>query len=169
MRQDSSNSYSTSTNIRFGAKEFPELWWNVNAIEIPTISMDVAKFNTRPGAMSGIAPDTCTFSELSVELTLDKNWKTYDELYNFFLEGLNVENAKFSHDKKFELWCEFVDGQGNIKKKFWFHSCRLMDFGGIVATPNDAEDSHQVITITFAILYYDHGDQIEKIIDLPRP
>ena len=156
MIQEASNSYSTGTNVRFGAKDIPGVWWNVNALEMPTISMDVPKFNTRAGAAAGIAPDTATYSDFSVEIILDKKWKVYNEVYEYFLEGLNVENAKFSHFKKFELWVEFVDGQGRVHKKFWLHSARLLDFGGLQVVPNDPDDTLQTLTLSFSILYFSH-------------
>ena len=152
--QASNNSYSTSTSVRFGAKELPDTWWNVMSFEMPTISLDTPKFNSRPGATSAIAADTCTYTDFGVELILDKDWKIYDELYQYFLEGLNVENAKFSHQKKFELWIAFYDGKGKEVKKFWIHSARLLEFGGILATPNDAEDTQQTLALSFSILYF---------------
>jgi len=165
MRQSSNNSFSTSTNIRFGAVELPELWWNVHSVEIPTISMDTPRANSRAGATATMAADTCNFTELSIELSIDKDWKVYKEVYDYFLEGLNVENAKFSHFKKFELWLEFVNGKGETQQKFWFHSCRLMDFGGIVVAPNDAEDSTQTLTMTFSVLYYDHDQHSAEVLE----
>ena len=157
MRQSSNNSFSTSTNIRFGSYGLPGLWWNVTGVEIPTISMDIPKHNSRPGAMSGIGADTCAYSDLGVDLVIDKEWKSYREVYNFFLEGLNVENGKFTTAKVFDLWIEFVDGQGEVQQRFDFHQCRLQEFGGIVATPNDAEDNLQIMSLSFAILYFTHG------------
>jgi len=165
MRQSSNNAIATTTNIRFGSLEFPELWWNVNAIEIPTISLDTPRHNTRAGASSTMAADTCTYTDLNLEIILDKEWKTYDEIYDFFLEGLNVETAKFSHYKKFELWVEFVDGQGQVRKKFLFHSCRLQELGGIIAAPNDDEDTPQVLSLGFSILYYTH-DKLNPFLNM---
>jgi len=159
MQQSSNNSHATSTNIRFGALELPDLWWNVHSIEIPTISMDVPRGNSRSGASATMAADVCNFTDLTVELSIDKDWKVYKDVYQYFLEGLNVENAKFSHFKKFELWVEFVDGKGKSQQKFWFHSCRLMDFGGIVVSPNDPEDVTQTLTLTFSVMYYDHDQR----------
>jgi len=157
MRQPSNNSFSTSTNIRFGSNQMPSLWWNATTVEIPSISLDISKMNSRPGAMSGIGADTCAYSDLGVDLVIDKEWNTYREIYNFFLEGLNVENAKFSTAKVFDLWIEFVDGKGDVVQRFDFHQCRLQEFSGVVATPNDAEDTLQTLTLSFAILYYTHS------------
>lgn len=168
MRQSSNNSFSTSTNIRFGAKEFPHLWWNVHSVEIPSISMDTPRANGRAGAMATMASDTCVFTDLVVELSIDKDWKTYKEVYRYFLEGLNLEKGTFSHFKKFETWVEFVDGKGETQEKFWFHSCRLMDFGGITVTPNDADDTLQTLTMTFSIMYYSHEENTGNLEDRPR-
>jgi len=159
MNQQSNNSFSTSTNIRFGSSELKNTWWNVHSVEIPSISMDTPRANSRAGATANMAADTCNFSELNIVLSIDKDWKIYREIYDFFLDGLNVKNAKFSHYKTFDLWVEFVDGQGTPQQKFWFYNCRLMDFGGILVTPNDAEDTHQTMNLSFSVLYYDHQEQ----------
>ena len=156
MRESSNNSLATSTNIRFGSTTFPDLWWNVTQVEIPTISMDIVKQNTRPGAQSGIAADTCIYTDLNVELNIDSKWETYKEVYDYFLSGLNVETAKFA-SKSFEMWVEFVDGKGNTQQKFWFHGCRLQEFGGAIATPNDTEETNQTLSLSFSILYFTHG------------
>jgi len=165
MQQSSNNSHATSTNIRFGSLDLPDLWWNVHAIEIPTITMDIPKNNSRAGTSATQAPDTCNFTDLTLELSIDKDWKVYKEVYQYFLEGINVENAKFSHFKKFELWVEFVDGKGETQQKFWFHSCRLQDFGGIVVSPNDPEDVTQTLSMTFSVMYYDHDNHASATIE----
>ena len=151
------NSFTTNTNIRFGARELPDVWWNAQQITIPSINMSTIKQNSRAGAMATAAADTCDFSELNVAVILDKEWKVYDAVYDYFLEGLNVETGTFSNKKKFELWAEFVDGKGVTKKRFWFHSCRLESFEGIVIDTT-AEDENQVLNISFSCMYYSHED-----------
>ena len=152
--QQSHNSYTTSTNVRFGAMELPDLWWNVLDFEMPTISIDTSKFNTRAGAAAGINADTCSYTDFSVEVIIDKKWETYKQLFNYFLSGLNVETAKFSHYKHFDLWIAFYDGKGNETMKFWINSARVTEFGGVVATPNDDGEKLQTVNISFSILYF---------------
>jgi len=148
------NSYSTVTNIRFGSNELKDVWFNVNNMILPTISLTPPELNTRAGANVAIAADTAIYTDLSFEIIIDKDWEVFDYVYSYFLQGLNVESGKFSHSKKFELWAEIVDGEGKVKKKFNFHSCRLLEFTGFEMAPNSAEDEHHTMTITFNVMYY---------------
>jgi len=149
-----SNSFSPVSSIRFGAIELKDVWFNVNNIVFPTISLDAPEMNSRAGANITIAPDTTIYTDLTVELIIDKDWEVFDYIYSYFLQGINVENGKFSHYKKFELWAEILDGEGKIKKKFNFHSCRLTEFTGLIAAPNTSEDDLQVLSISFNVMYY---------------
>jgi len=147
------NSFQTVTSVKFGSKDLENLWWNVQNISLPTISLSPPQSNSRAGALVNMAADTCVYGELSVTVILDKEWKIFDELYNYFLEGLNVDNGKYA-SKKFELWAEFTNSDNEVIKKFWFHSCRLTDFGGIVIDTTSQDDDLQFLTLTFQILYY---------------
>ena len=148
------NSYSTKTNIRFGSNDFKDVWFNVNSMILPTISFDPPQMNVRSGANVALAPDTAVYTDLSIEVIIDKNWEVFDYIYSYFLQGLNVENGKFSHYKKFELWLEFLTGEGKVTKKFNFHSCRLTEFTGLEALPNSGEDELQVMSLTFNVEFY---------------
>jgi len=161
------NSFSPVTSVRFGAVELKDIWFNVNSMVLPTISLDPPQMNTRAGANVAIAADTAVYTDLSVEIIIDKNWEVFDYVYSYFLQGLNVENGQFSHYKNFELWAEVVDGEGNRMKKFNFHSCRLMEFTGFEMNPNDPEDAHQTMSLTFNITYYT-VDGLEHLYDDPK-
>jgi hypothetical protein len=109
------------------------------------------------------------YGELSVSFILDKEWKVYDSIYNYFLEGLNVENGKFTVQKTFDLWCEFVDGSGKVQKTFWFKSCRLTDFQGIQVSATTDDDEQQVMDVSFSVLYYSHSDSdYSSISSIPK-
>lgn len=151
------NSFSTVTNIRFGAVDLKDNWFNVTNMIFPTISLNPPEMNTRSGANITLAPDTCIYTDLTVDVIIDKDWKVFDDVYNYFLEGLNVESGTFSHYKKFELWAEMVDGEGNTVKKFNFHNCRLSEFTGFQALPNNGEDENQIMSLTFSVMYYTIG------------
>ncbi len=152
--QNSNNSFSTTSNVRFGAIDLKDTWWNVQSFELPTITLDVPKNNSRAGALVSSGTDTVNYSDFSITIILDKNWTVFDELYKYFVEGVNVESGTFTQQKKFELWIEYTNTNYEIKRKFFLHSCRLMDFGGIQYTSTDSEDSLQYLTVTFSILYY---------------
>jgi hypothetical protein len=152
--QQVANSYSTVTNIRFGSSTLKDFWWNVTAVQLPTISLSIPEINTRSGTMINLAADTVVYSELQVSLLVDKDWIAYDMIYSYFLEGLNVETGTFSHYKKFDLWMEIVDGEGKVQKKFWFYNCRVSDISGLIASPEDAEDTLQTLDVTFNVMYF---------------
>jgi len=152
--QQSANSFSTITNIRFGSNTVKDLWWNVKAVTLPTIALTPPEINTRAGSNVSLASDTATFTDLSIEVILDKGWETFDMIFSYFLEGLNVETGKFSHFKKFELWLEFVDGEGNVAKKFNFHSCSLLEITLPTIDTTDAEDTLLTLDLTFNVMYY---------------
>jgi len=158
------NSFSTVSNIRFGAVDLKDVWFNVNSMILPTISLAPPEMNTRAGANIHIAPDTAIYTDLSLEIILDKNWEVFDYVYSYFLQGLNVETGKFSHYKSFELWVEIVDGDGNPVKKFNFHSCRLSEFTGFETLPNSPEDEHQTMSLVFNVMYYS-VDGLEHLYD----
>ena len=152
------NSFTTVSNIRFGSAEMMKIWWNVQEINLPSMTFQGPNIGGRAGAQINLASDSVDYGELTLSVILDKDWKVYDEIYDYFLEGLNVETGKFSHYKKFELWVEFVDGKGQVKRRFWFHDCRLSSFDGLLVTTKEDEDSNQVMSLTFDYLYYTHID-----------
>jgi len=165
MIQKSNNSFSTVTSIRFGAKELSDFWWNCSDFVMPTVSMSPPEYNTRSGAMIKSAPDTVTYSEIVVSLLMDKDWKAFDMIWSYFLEGLDVTTGKFSHYKKFDLWVEFLDGAGKIIKKFWFYDCMISDISGILVTPSDDQDSIQNFDVTFSCLYFDFDRSTMEYLD----
>ena len=152
--QVSANSFSTVTNIRFGSTTLKDFWWNATSVVLPTISMSPPEFNSRSGANINLAADTAVYTDLMVSLVVDKDWLAYDMIYSYFLEGLNVDTGKFSHFKSFDLWMDILDGEGNPKKKFWFYGCRLTDMSGLIASPDDGEDTIQTLDVTFNVMYY---------------
>lgn len=154
MIQKSSNSLSTVTNIRFGSLEMTDLWWNVNNIVIPSISLSPPEMSVRAGTAAIGAPDTVDYSELSVDLIVDKEWIAFDNAYEYFLNGLDVESGKFSHYKKFDLWAEIVDEMGNTIKKFWFYNCRLTEISGLIVSPTSSEDEIQTFSLSFKVTYF---------------
>jgi hypothetical protein len=152
--QSSNNSFSTISNITFGAEELKDTWWNVSNIDLPTISLSSPEMSNRAGSPYKGASDTCSYSDLTVTFIMDKDWKTFDEVYNFFLEGLDVETGKFTHYKKYDLWANMMNSDGEVVKKFWFYNCRLTDITGLSISPIDFDDTIITFSATFNILYF---------------
>lgn len=151
------NSFSTSSNIRFGSKALENMWWNAQTFSLPSISLEPPRHNTRAGAMVNLASDTVTFGDLSIEVILDKEWKVYDAIYQHFVQGLNVEHADFEKEDSFDIWLDFYNGAGEAVKRFWFYKCRITEFGGIDVSTTDPEDEHNTFNISFVFDYMDNA------------
>ena len=152
--QNSNNSFSTISNITFGAEELKDTWWNVSNIDLPTITLSSPELSNRAGSAYKAAADTCSYTDLTVTFIMDKDWKTFDEVYNYFLDGLNVETGKFSHYKTFDLWTNMMNSDGEVVKKFWFYGCRLSDISGLSVSPVDFDDTVITFSATFQVLYF---------------
>ena len=156
------NSFTTSTNIQFGSTALENTWWNCQTFEIPTISFEGPQLNTRSGALIKMASDTVTYDDLSIDLILDKEFKTYDEIYAHFLKRLNVETGQFLKYDQFDLWFQLFDGAGKIIKKFWFYNCRLTSFGGASYNTTTDEDENPTLTMTFTYDYFEYDNTFFK-------
>ncbi len=162
MSQLSSGSFSTITNIQFGSLQMKDLWFNAQSTQLPDISFAPPKVNTRSGALINLAPDTVEYNDLVVGVILDKGWKTYEAIYSYFVQRLNVTTGQFVKDSTFDLWVDFYDGTGKRVKKFWFYRCRLTSFGDMDINVVDAEDTLNEIQLTFSYDYMDFSNYFYK-------
>jgi hypothetical protein len=159
---DYNNSFSTSTNITFGAKELPDVFFNAQSFSLPALSFSPPNVGGRAGAVVKLPSDTVTYDELSISVILDKDWNVYTELYTYFVKHLNVEETTFS-DGKFDIWLEIRDGKGIVKRKFWFYDARVMTIDGIDFDSTDDTDTPIVINITFTFNYMDFDNTFRKL------
>ena len=149
----SSTSFSTVSNVQFGSIELPNVWVNSQTFSLPTITLSPPKMNTRSGAMVALASDTVEYEDLTVDIILDKEWKVWNDLYQYFLNGLNVEEGTFLKENVFDTWIEFFDGNGKSVKKFMFYKCRLVSFGDINLSTMDSEDELNNLSLSFVFDY----------------
>ena len=156
------NSYSTNTNITFGSNALGELWFQAQSISIPGISQAIPKIGGRSGAQIGVSADSVTFTDLTIDMQIDNNWESYDLIYSFFLKGLNVEEGTFSNNQVFDLWVDIHLGAGDVKKKFWFYNCRLLDVGEIQLDVSDSDDTINEVSLTFQFDYFDYDNSFMK-------
>ncbi len=156
------NSFNTQSNIQFGSATLPKVWVNSQTFQLPGINLSPPQVNTRAGAMVGLAADTVDYDDLSIDVILDKEWNVWNNLYLYFLEGLNVEQATFDKAKSFDLWIEFFNGDGKSMKKINFYRCRLLSFGNIQATTTDSEDPLNTLTLTFMFDYMEDMENTFK-------
>jgi len=149
------NSFSTSTNIQFGSRDLDDFWMQAQSCLIPSISMSPPEVGGRAGARISLPADSVTYSDLVIDVPIDREWKTYDLIYQYFLDGLNVEKGTFA-SKKFDMWLDIRTGKGAEIKKFWFYNCRLIDISELSVSTTDAEDSINEVTLVFKFDYMDY-------------
>ncbi len=147
------NSYSTTSNIQFGMTTLEGIDLNAQTFSLPEISMSPPAINTRSGANIHLAADTVDYSEISIEVILDKEWKMYTLLYNHFVKRLNVENAQFVKEGTFDMWLNVYNGEGIVVKTFWFYRCRLVSFGGMDFDIMTTDDDLNTMSLSFVFDY----------------
>jgi hypothetical protein len=154
------NSFSTNTNIEFGAKELGDFWMNAVQCSIPGISFSPPEIDGRAGRMLTLAADNVVFSDLVITVLLDREWKVYDTLFSTFIDMLNIEEGTFKQ-KKFDMWLQIKDGTGKDIKKFDFYGAKLIDIGEFDMDVRDGEDTQIEVILTFRFDYMDF-DSIQK-------
>ena len=156
------NSLTTQTNFQFGSSELDNIWWNATTFEIPGLTLAPPKINGRAGATINVAADVAEYEDISISLLLDKEWKVYDELYQYFINRLNVETGQFLKDGRFDLWLEVFDGEGKSVRKFWFYNCRVTLFGELSLDTQDSEDGNHILSMVFLYDYFDYDSKLAK-------
>lgn len=146
------NSYSTNTNVQFGSVEMENVWFNAQSCSIPGIQFSPPKIGGRGGVQINLPADTCTYTDLIIDMPIDKEWKIYDDIYTYFLETMNVDKGTFSA-KSFDMWLDIKTGKGKQVKKFWFYGCRLNDISEIQVDVSDAEDTTLEVSLSFQFDY----------------
>jgi len=154
------NSFSTNTNIEFGAKELGDFWMNAVQCSIPGISFSPPEIDGRSGRMLTLAADNVVFSDLVITVLLDREWEIYDTLFTTFIEMLNIEEGTFKQ-KEFDMWLQIKDGTGKDIKKFDFYGAKLIDIGEFDMDVRDGEDTQIEVILTFRFNYMDF-DSIQK-------
>jgi hypothetical protein len=154
------NSFSTNTNIEFGAKELGDFWMNAVQCSIPGISFSPPEIDGRTGRMLTLAADNVVFSDLVITVLLDREWEVYDTLFSTFIDMLNIEEGTFKQ-KEFDMWLQIKDGTGKDIKKFDFYGAKLIDIGEFDMDVRDGEDTQIEVILTFRFDYMDF-DSIQK-------
>lgn len=155
------NSFSANTNIQFGSKELEGVWFNAQSMIIPSMSFSPPKVGGRQGVQINLGSDTVTYTELVFDIIIDREWKVYDEIYQFFIETINIEKGIY-RPKQFDMWTDIRNGKGEVVKKFWFYNCRLSDISEINVSIVDPSDELNVMTLTLAFDYMDYDNSFRK-------
>jgi hypothetical protein len=162
------NSYTTKTNIQFGSAALKDTWWAAQSFTLPAITMAPPRVNSRSGAMINLAPDTTEYGELMIDAIIDKEWKVYKSLYEFFVDRLNVESGQFIKFGQIDIWVETYNGEGKKTSRFDFYNCRLTNFGEVDFNTTNADDEHNYLTLGFTFDYFDFNNtfRIKQSTDL---
>ena len=152
------NSLATSTSIRWGSNKLQNTLYLAQSINIPGLSFNNPTIGSRGGALARLSSDTVEFSTLNLDIIIDKDWKVYDEIFNTFLETINIKENKFSNNITFDIWVEIYDELSKkTRQKFWFRNCRLQSIGDIEMDIRDSEDTNISCLLTLEFDYMERN------------
>jgi len=148
------NSLSTSTDLRWGSNVLKNVFYLAQSFNIPGLSFSNPQLGSRGGVREILGGDTVEFSTLNLDIMIDREWNVYDEVFNNFIESINVKKGKFSNKKSFDVWLEVYDSLNKKSiKKFWFRDCRVQSIGDIEMDIRDGEDSSITVLISLEFNY----------------
>lgn len=143
------NSLSTSTNLKWGSSVLDNTFYLAQSFNIPGLSFSNPQMGSRGGARGRLAADSVEFSILNLDIIIDREWKVYDELFENFLETININTGNFSNNKVFDVWVEIYDNLDKKPiKKFWFRNCRVQSIGDIEMDVRDEDDSNISVLVS---------------------
>lgn len=149
------NAFSTGTNIEFGSNDLGDFWLQAQSCAVPGITLSHPEVGGRSGTQIKLQGDSVTYTELIIDVPMDKEWKVYDIIHDKFLAGLNVEKGTFS-PQQFDMWLDIKTGKGSHVRKFWFYNCRISDIGEMVLNVTDDGDAINALTLTFVFDYMNY-------------
>lgn len=155
------NSFSTQTNIQFGSTEIKDMWFYAQSCGIPGMQFAPSKISGRGGVQLNMPGDTMTYTDLTIDMQIDKDWTNYNAIYKYFLECINVDKGTFA-SKKFDMWMDIYNTKGKKIKQFWFYGCLLNDISEIPVDVSDQEDSIMEVSLTFQFDYMDMDNSFFK-------
>lgn len=146
------NSYATSTSVQWGSDFLPNIWQNSQSFIIPDISLSHPEIGGRFGARIKAQSDAVTYSPLIIDILLDRDFELYTEIYNNFIEHLNVESGKFA-PAPFDMWMSIMGHDGKEIARFEYKSCRVEDISEI-SLDTLSDDELLVVTLTIPFDYF---------------
>lgn len=156
-----SNSFSTQTNIQFGSTDLKDVWFYAQSCGIPGIQFAPMKVGGRGGVQLNMAPDTATYTDLTIDMPIEKDWSNYNAIYQHFLESINVDKGTFA-SRKFDMWLDIYNTKGKKIKQFWFYGCLLNDISEIQVDVSDNDDTIMEVSLTFQFDYMDMDNSFFK-------
>jgi len=136
------NSFSTSTNLRWGSNILKDTLYLAQSFNIPGLSFNNPQIGGRGGARGRLGGDTVEFSTLNLDVIIDNEWKVYDEIFENFMKSINTTKATFSNNISFDIWTEIYDIENDkVLRKFWFRNCRVQSIGDVEMDMRDGDDS----------------------------
>lgn len=148
------NSLSTSTNLRWGSDKLKNNFYLAQSFNIPGLSFSNPVLGSRGGATPRLSADTVEFSTLNLDIIIDREWQVYDEIWQNFIETINLQEGRFSNNKTFDTWVEiFDDINSKTIKKFWFRNCRVQSIGDVEMDIRDGEDSSMSMLLSLEFDY----------------
>ena len=102
---------------------------------IPSVAFAHPSLMNRSGVALHLGADAVDFNDLSLDITLDSNFKTYFELLDLTFKEVDWNSDTFAMPT-FNLWVQVLNQNKELLFRVDFVNCRVASLGEIALDPN---------------------------------
>ena len=102
---------------------------------IPSIAFAHPSLQTRSGVVLHSGADAIDFNDLSLDVMLDSNFKTYFELLDISFSEVDWEHDTFA-TPEFDLWVQVLNPNKELLFRVDFKNCRIASLGELNLDPS---------------------------------
>lgn len=106
----------------------------IKTFNIPSIAFSHLELNNRSGTALHLGADTIDFNDLSLDIMLDSDFKTYFELLDLAFTEVDWETGNFAMPA-FDLWVQVLNANGEVLFRIDFKNCRISSVGEVSLDP----------------------------------
>lgn len=142
--------YSQKTNFQCGTIAMDLLPFYVTTLQIPGITTNIQEMSGRSGAPVNFTPSNMTFSNLSLEVLLDEDYKVYQDIIKNI--KIDVETGTFE-PAYFDFWTSVTNDMGKVVMKVEYYGCLIESIGEVQFAAND-DTTEQVFSLDLKYDYF---------------
>ena len=146
--------HTTNFEVMTGLKNVD---FHVQNYNLPGITFAQPKIEGRGGFQLNLAPDNVSFMPLVMDIIVDRELKVYDEIYELFVNMVDIKNGTFSQ-KEFNSSLVMYNGKGKKLKKFTFFNCQIESIGDLSFNATDDDDAILLLNISLTFDYLEKED-----------
>ncbi len=142
--------YSQKTNFQCGTISMELLPFYVTTLQIPGISTIIQEVSGRSGAPVNFSPANMLFSNLSLEVLIDEDYKVYKDIIKNI--KIDVETGTFEL-AYFDFWTSVTNDMGKVIMKIEYYNCIIEAIGEVSLAAND-DTTEQVFSLDLKYDYF---------------